>query len=109
MNKWRKRKAKKIKREMKKKKRRKIQDLQDEILFGTSINVTKVRASQGDAGETHTIDAPALEETFHPQAGMAGSHPASHPAKTRKRFSKMAQLKVMCSGFLRAREQSVLC
>lgn len=109
MNKWRKRKAKKIKREMKKKKRRIIQDLQDEILFGTSINVTKVRASQGDAGETHTIDAPALEETFHPQAGMAGSHPASHPAKTRKRFSKMAQLKVMCSGFLRAREQSVLC
>lgn len=31
---------------MKKKKRRNIQDLQDEILFGTSINVTKVRSSQ---------------------------------------------------------------
>lgn len=31
---------------MKNKERRKIQDLQDEILFGTSINVTKVKFSQ---------------------------------------------------------------
>lgn len=31
---------------MKKKERRKIQDLQDEILFGTSITVTKVKFSQ---------------------------------------------------------------
>ena len=61
---------------MKKKKRRKIQDLQDEILFGTSINVTKVRSSQRGAGETHTIDAPALQENVHPQAGMLTVIPA---------------------------------